>query len=67
MAKRLLILEDGTIFEGKAFGADLDVTGEIVFNTGMTGYQESITEPITIIFLISVRFGIIYDTKPDKQ
>ena len=35
MAKRLLILEDGTIFEGQAFGADVDVTGEIVFNTGM--------------------------------
>lgn len=30
--------------EGKAFGADIDVTGEIVFNTGMTGYQESITD-----------------------
>ncbi|MGT2799258.1 carbamoyl phosphate synthase small subunit [Streptococcus marmotae] len=44
MAKRLLILEDGTIFEGEAFGADIDVTGEIVFNTGMTGYQESITD-----------------------
>ena len=44
MAKRLLILEDGTIFEGHAFGADVDVTGEIVFNTGMTGYQESITD-----------------------
>ncbi|WP_041785884.1 carbamoyl phosphate synthase small subunit [Streptococcus equi] len=44
MAKRLLILEDGTIFEGKPFGADIDVTGEIVFNTGMTGYQESITD-----------------------
>lgn len=44
MSKRLLILEDGTIFEGQAFGADIDVTGEIVFNTGMTGYQESITD-----------------------
>lgn len=44
MSKRLLILEDGTIFEGQAFGADVDVTGEIVFNTGMTGYQESITD-----------------------
>ena len=44
MAKRLLILEDGTIFEGQAFGADVHVTGEIVFNTGMTGYQESITD-----------------------
>ena len=44
MTKRLLVLEDGTVFEGKAFGADIDVTGEIVFNTGMTGYQESITD-----------------------
>ena len=44
MAKRLLILENGMIFEGEAFGADLLVTGEIVFNTGMTGYQESITD-----------------------
>ncbi len=44
MAKRLLILEDGTVFEGEAFGADLEVTGELVFNTGMTGYQESITD-----------------------
>lgn len=42
--RRLLILEDGTIFEGEAFGAEIDVTGEIVFNTGMTGYQESITD-----------------------
>ena len=41
--KRLLILEDGTIFEGTAFGADIEVTGEVVFSTGMTGYQESIT------------------------
>ncbi|MBO4106803.1 carbamoyl phosphate synthase small subunit [Streptococcus suis] len=44
MGKRLLILEDGTIFEGQAFGANISVTGEIVFNTGMTGYQESITD-----------------------
>lgn len=42
--KRQLILEDGTVFEGQAFGADIDVTGEIVFSTGMTGYQESITD-----------------------
>ncbi len=35
-----LILENGMIFEGEAFGADLFVTGEIVFNTGMTGYQD---------------------------
>lgn len=44
MSERLLILEDGMIFKGQAFGADIEVTGEIVFNTGMTGYQESITD-----------------------
>lgn len=44
MSKRRLILEDGTIFEGEAFGSELDVTGELVFSTGMTGYQESITD-----------------------
>ena len=44
MSKRRLILENGTIFEGEAFGADIDVTGELVFSTGMTGYQESITD-----------------------
>ncbi|MCF9993351.1 carbamoyl phosphate synthase small subunit, partial [Campylobacter jejuni] len=42
--ERLLILEDGTVFEGKAFGADASVFGEIVFTTSMTGYQETITD-----------------------
>lgn len=37
-------MEDGTVFEGEAFGAERIVTGELVFNTGMTGYQESITD-----------------------
>ncbi|WP_374286016.1 carbamoyl phosphate synthase small subunit [Lactococcus sp.] len=44
MSKRLLILEDGTVFEGEAIGANNEVTGELVFNTGMSGYQESITD-----------------------
>lgn len=44
MTKRLLILEDGTVFEGEAIGSDLAVTGELVFSTGMTGYQESLTD-----------------------
>ena len=39
-----VILEDGTVFEGKAFGADASVFGEIVFTTSMTGYQETITD-----------------------
>ena len=42
--KRLLVLEDGTVFEGEAFGADLYVTGELVFTTAMTGHQELITD-----------------------
>ena len=40
-----LALEDGTIFEGIAFGAPRTVTGEICFNTSMTGYQEVLTDP----------------------
>jgi len=43
--KGYLVLEDGTIFEGEAFGAEHEVLGEVVFATGMTGYQESLTDP----------------------
>ncbi len=41
----LLALEDGTIFRGYGFGATKTATGEICFNTGMTGYQEVLTDP----------------------
>ena len=44
-SKAYLILENGTIFEGKFFGAQGEVTGEIVFTTGMTGYLETLTDP----------------------
>src|SRR4051794_20995595 len=40
-----LVLEDGTVFLGRGFGAEVDVDGEGVFNTGMTGYQEICTDP----------------------
>ncbi|MDH4123466.1 MAG: glutamine-hydrolyzing carbamoyl-phosphate synthase small subunit, partial [Thermoplasmata archaeon] len=40
-----LVLEDGAVFKGHSFGAKKSVFGEIVFNTGMTGYQESLTDP----------------------
>lgn len=40
-----LVLEDGTVFEGKSFGARCTRTGEVVFNTGMVGYTEAITDP----------------------
>lgn len=40
-----LVLEDGTVVEGPAFGATTTRYGELVFNTGMTGYQEALTDP----------------------
>ena len=40
-----LALEDGTVFTGKAFGAQGEVDGEVCFNTSMTGYQEILTDP----------------------
>src|ERR1700747_471314 len=41
----VLALADGRVFRGRAFGALGDVTGEVVFNTAMTGYQEVLTDP----------------------
>jgi carbamoyl-phosphate synthase small subunit len=41
----ILALEDGTVFEGKSFGAHQDKLGEVVFNTAITGYQEIFTDP----------------------
>ncbi|AUI72375.1 carbamoyl phosphate synthase small subunit [Companilactobacillus alimentarius] len=42
--KRYLVFEDGTYFEGKAFGSNIETIGELVFTTGMSGYQEAITD-----------------------
>jgi Carbamoylphosphate synthase small subunit len=42
--KRYLVFEDGTYFEGKAFGSNQETIGELVFTTGMSGYQEAITD-----------------------
>ena len=43
--KAILALADGRIFEGRSFGAGGEATGEVVFNTAMTGYQEALTDP----------------------
>ncbi|MBM7624798.1 glutamine-hydrolyzing carbamoyl-phosphate synthase small subunit [Sporohalobacter salinus] len=62
--KAILALEDGTYFEGKAFGATGEVTGELVFNTSMTGYQEVITDPsyrgqiVTMTYPLIGNYGI---------
>ena len=41
----VLVLEDGAVFRGSAFAGTGDCLGEVVFNTGMTGYQEVLTDP----------------------
>jgi carbamoyl-phosphate synthase small subunit len=45
MKRAILALADGTTFEGESFGATGEATGEVVFNTSMTGYQEILTDP----------------------
>jgi carbamoyl-phosphate synthase small subunit len=45
MRRATLALADGTVFEGLSFGAEGEATGEVVFNTSMTGYQEILTDP----------------------
>ncbi len=54
----VLVLEDGTVFRGRAVGAPGETFGELVFNTGMTGYQEVLTDP-------SYRGQIVVMTYPE--
>jgi len=56
----VLALEDGSIFRGRAFGAEATVSGECVFNTSMTGYQEILTDPSyfgQIVTMTAVQIG----------
>jgi len=65
--KAILILADGTIIHGKAFGKTGTATGEICFNTGMTGYQEVFTDPSyygQVIIMNTVHVGN-YGVKPE--
>ncbi|MFC6171745.1 carbamoyl phosphate synthase small subunit [Loigolactobacillus jiayinensis] len=57
--KSYLILEDGLTFAGDAFGAHIAAAGEVVFNTGMTGYQEAITDPSYSNQLITFTYPLI--------
>ena len=45
MSTALLVLEDGRVFKGQSYGAEGKTLGELVFATGMTGYQETLTDP----------------------
>lgn len=57
--KALLALEDGTVFEGKSFGATGESYGEVVFNTSMTGYQEILTDPSYKGQIITMTYPLI--------
>lgn len=64
ITKAYLILEDGTVLEGKSFGAKREVVSEIVFNTSMTGYLEVLTDPsyagqaVTMTYPLIGNYGI---------
>ena len=63
--KAYLLLADGTVFEGRSFGAEGTVIGEVVFTTSLTGYQETLTDPsyygqiVTQTFPLIGNYGII--------
>jgi carbamoyl-phosphate synthase small subunit len=68
----ILVLEDGTTFRGTNFGADGEAFGEMVFNTGMTGYQETLTDPSyarQIVAMTAPHIGNtgVNDTDPESR
>ena len=56
--KGKLILEDGSVFHGELLN-NIKATGEVVFNTGMVGYQESLTDQFLCFFILFFFFLII--------
>jgi len=65
--KALIALEDGTIFNGRSFTGNCEVSGEVVFNTSMTGYQEILTDPsycgqmVTMTYPLIGNYGINFE------
>ena len=68
-----VLLEDGTRFDGDYVGADAHATGEVVFTTGMAGYQESVTDPsfagqlITFAYPHIGNYGVNQDAMESTQ
>ena len=71
--KGQLILENGARFVGELFGADANIVGEVVFTTGMTGYQETLTDPsfagqiVTMTFPLIGNYGINFEDMEAKH
>src|SRR5688572_17188322 len=65
--RSLLVLQDGTVFEGKAIGAPGTTLGEVVFSTSMTGYQEMLSDPsyagqlLTLTYPLIGNYGVTED------
>ena len=57
--KAKLVLENGTIFNGESFGANGEMTGEVVFNTSITGYQEILTDPSYAGQIVTMTYPLI--------
>ena len=57
--KVYLTLQNGTVFEGRAFGAEGEITGELVFSTGMVGYIETLTDPVNYGQIVVQTFPLI--------
>ena len=70
MNSAILALEDGTVFEGRSFGAPTERSGEVVFNTALTGYQEVFTDPSyagQIVILTNPQIGNYGTTVDDNE
>lgn len=68
--RAFLVLEDGSVFEGESFGATGVSIGELVFATGMTGYQETITDPSyagQIVLQTAPHIGIVGMNQRDEE
>jgi len=67
--KALIALEDGTVFEGESFTGPGEVAGEIVFNTGMAGYQEVLTDPSYKGQIVTMTYPLIgnYGVTPEDM
>jgi len=66
-AQALLALADGTVFRGTSIGADGETTGEVVFNTALTGYQEILTDPSYCRQIVTLTYPHIgnYGSSPE--
>lgn len=71
--KAILVLADGTVFNGYAFGAEGEVVGEVVFNTSMMGYQEILTDPsyheqiVTMTYPLIGNYGVSIEDAESRK